>query len=223
MERLKQLRKERRWTQNDLAKAVHLSKGAISNYENGNRKPPHETLVQLANVLGVSTDYLLAHTDVREVAELQDGRIVPKEESASGSVIQLCHTFPVIGDVAAGFNSGEAEETYTGDEIEVPLSWMSMPPSEYFVLRASGDSMWPDIKDGDLLLVQHTPVVDSGAIAIVIYDGGAGTVKEVKFSPGGAYIDLIPRNPEYAPKRIEGEEAASVIIQGEVKRVIREL
>ncbi|HEY8435512.1 MAG TPA: helix-turn-helix transcriptional regulator, partial [Haloplasmataceae bacterium] len=62
-ERLREWRKKRQLTQEQLAKKVNTTKGTISNYENGHSTPPHETLVALANVLGISTDYLLGLTD----------------------------------------------------------------------------------------------------------------------------------------------------------------
>lgn len=62
-ERLIERRKKRNLTQEQLAKKVKTTKGTISNYENGHSTPPHETLVAIADVLGVSTDYLLGRTD----------------------------------------------------------------------------------------------------------------------------------------------------------------
>ncbi|WP_040948470.1 helix-turn-helix domain-containing protein [Gorillibacterium massiliense] len=58
-ERLIKLRKEKKLTQEELARKVSTTKGTISNYENGHSTPPHETLVQLANILEVTTDHLL--------------------------------------------------------------------------------------------------------------------------------------------------------------------
>jgi transcriptional regulator with XRE-family HTH domain len=62
-ERLIECRKKRKLTQEQLAQKVKTTKGTISNYENGHSTPPHETLVAIADVLGVSTDYLLGRTD----------------------------------------------------------------------------------------------------------------------------------------------------------------
>lgn len=64
-ERLKLLRLDKNLTQEHLAKAIQSSKGAIANYENGNRQPGLETLVNLADFFHVSVDYLLGRTDVK--------------------------------------------------------------------------------------------------------------------------------------------------------------
>ena len=73
-DRLIKLRKEKKLTQEDLARKVRTTKGTISNYENGHSTPPHETLVMLADVLDVTTDHLLGRnqTDGEEVSLIED-------------------------------------------------------------------------------------------------------------------------------------------------------
>ncbi|MGG1291412.1 helix-turn-helix transcriptional regulator [Bacillus smithii] len=58
-ERLRKARKEKKLTQEQLAKMVKTTKGTISNYENGYSSPSNEMLKDLAEVLGVTADYLL--------------------------------------------------------------------------------------------------------------------------------------------------------------------
>lgn len=60
---LKQLRVEKGYTMEDLAKLVTTTKGTISNYENGHSSPPNEMIVALADVLCTSTDFLLGRTN----------------------------------------------------------------------------------------------------------------------------------------------------------------
>lgn len=62
-DRLVEWRKKKKLTQEQLAVRVKTTKGTVSNYENGHSTPPHETLVAIADVLGISTDYLLGRTD----------------------------------------------------------------------------------------------------------------------------------------------------------------
>ena len=59
-QRIKQLRKERRWTQMDLAKKIGLNEPRqISRYESEKNVPSIEVLLKIANALEVSVDYLL--------------------------------------------------------------------------------------------------------------------------------------------------------------------
>lgn len=64
-ERLKQLRLEKRLRQDQVARLVNVEKSSISMYENGLRQPSYQTLVRLATVFNVSTDYLLGRTNDR--------------------------------------------------------------------------------------------------------------------------------------------------------------
>jgi transcriptional regulator with XRE-family HTH domain len=58
-QRVKQLRAEHGWSQADLAAKIGTDAGQISRYENGRMSPSAEAVVRLAEILDVSTDYLL--------------------------------------------------------------------------------------------------------------------------------------------------------------------
>lgn len=57
--RLKELRTNRKITQQQLVDIINVSKVSISAYEHNSRKPTTETLKDIANYFGVTTDYLL--------------------------------------------------------------------------------------------------------------------------------------------------------------------
>lgn len=58
MNRIKKLRQKNNLTLRGLGQKVDLSKGAISRYENGVRKPKPETWQALADFFNVSVPYL---------------------------------------------------------------------------------------------------------------------------------------------------------------------
>ena len=65
--RLKELRKERGLTQEDLSKLSGVSFPTISRYENGQRDEPKLTILKtLANYFDVTIDYLVGDTDIKE-------------------------------------------------------------------------------------------------------------------------------------------------------------
>lgn len=64
-ERLRQLREERGLLQREVADKLNLSRVAITQYEQGRREPELSTIARLANLFGVSVDYLLGRTDKR--------------------------------------------------------------------------------------------------------------------------------------------------------------
>lgn len=61
--RLKEQRLEKGVYQEEVAKAIGVTKGAYSNYENGNREPEYAILVKLCRYYKVSADYLLGLED----------------------------------------------------------------------------------------------------------------------------------------------------------------
>lgn len=56
---LKTLRKQKDFTQAQLAEKLGLTKSVISAYENGLRMPSYDILISIANIFKVTTDFLL--------------------------------------------------------------------------------------------------------------------------------------------------------------------
>lgn len=75
--RLRELRKERKLSQDELGEALNLHGRTIGYYESKERNPSPDTLVKIADFFGVSVDYLLGRSNVRNYEELQ--RLIPFE------------------------------------------------------------------------------------------------------------------------------------------------
>ena len=61
-DRLSELRRDFGYTQEDLSLLLKINRSSISNYEQGINEPSLSTIVKLANLYNVSTDYLLCRT-----------------------------------------------------------------------------------------------------------------------------------------------------------------
>ncbi len=61
--RLKNLRKEKGLTQISVQMKTGIEQALLSKYENSERIPPTETLIQLADFYNVSMDYIMFRTD----------------------------------------------------------------------------------------------------------------------------------------------------------------
>lgn len=72
--RLKELRKSKKMTQAQAANRLNLSKTTISGYENNIKTPSLEVLKNLANLYGVSADYILG---------LESRRMIPIDSLTS--------------------------------------------------------------------------------------------------------------------------------------------
>ena len=62
-ELLKKLRKERSMTQAALAEKLGLDKSSVAKYESADVTPSSDILMKLADIFGVSVDYLLGRVD----------------------------------------------------------------------------------------------------------------------------------------------------------------
>ena len=72
MNRIKQLRNEKNINQDVLAKLLGLEIAGISKLETGRVPLKDEYIVKLAEYFGVSTDYLLGKSDIRNPEEIKN-------------------------------------------------------------------------------------------------------------------------------------------------------
>lgn len=63
--RLRELRLERKMSQEELAKKLNISRQAIANWETERGEPSISFLLQLAEFFNVSMDYLCGYTDIK--------------------------------------------------------------------------------------------------------------------------------------------------------------
>jgi len=212
-EKIRRLRQEKGLTMEELGNMVGVKKAAIHKYETGlvvNIK--RSTLTRLAQALEVNPEYLL---DFDQSANTSPGPSMPSEETLI--------PYPVIGNIAAGYDSPAIEEA-TGYMEHIPWHMLrGHNPEDFFVLRVSGDSMYPQFLDGDRVLVRRCDSVDKGNIAVVMYNAEDATLKKVNYNQGEPWLELIPCNPEYKTKRLEGSELEHCRILGKVVKLIRDI
>ena len=70
MNRIKELRKEKKLTQQDVADAMGISRRGFQKWENGESQIKPDKAQQLADFFGVSVGYLLGYATVDDVMEL---------------------------------------------------------------------------------------------------------------------------------------------------------
>ena len=200
--RLKQLRKERNINQRELSECIKVAPSTISMYENGQREPNFEVLEVLADFFNVDMNYLLGKTD--KTTKL----IIDKPQGLK---------IPVLGTVAAGIPISAVEDIL--DYEEVPQSWENQ--GEFFGLKIKGDSMYPTLENGDVVIVKKQSTADNGDTVIVMVNGDDATCKRYERSETG--IMLIPNNNAYNPVFYTNEEieALPLTIIGKVVELRR--
>jgi transcriptional regulator with XRE-family HTH domain len=75
--RVKELRKQRQWTQKELAEKLGIRFGQLNKYESGLHTPPVDKLVQLAEIFDTTIDFLLTG-DRSEQRPLHNTRLVER-------------------------------------------------------------------------------------------------------------------------------------------------
>ncbi len=213
--RLREAATEQGCSLTELADRVGLSRQTISAYATGMRQPKPPTLAALAAALEVSPDWLSGYN--------VDKRRSPAPGLRSPRITDDVVTFPIIGEVAAGYDH-PALEDWSGDTVDIPRHYLHGRRSDdYFVLRVIGDSMYPLYMDGDRVLVlRQSTLRRSGDIGVILYDGDQATLKKVEYVPGEDWLKLIPINPSYPPRTITGSDLEQCRVLGVPRLLIRE-
>lgn len=99
-ERIRELRKERAWSQTELAEKIGSDARQISRYENERITPSVEALVKLAEVFEVSTDYLLLESAARRLPVLPSNGLLERlqgiEELSEEDKTSLLHILDAL-------------------------------------------------------------------------------------------------------------------------------
>jgi DNA polymerase V len=98
--------------------------------------------------------------------------------------------FPI--GVPAGFPS--PAQDYIAKRIDLNELVIKHPGSTFYV-RADGDSMFPDIADGDYMVIDRVAEITTGNIVLFCLNNEFG-VKKYFQRPDGS-VELVPTNPEY--------------------------
>ena len=214
-DKLKQARLDRNMSQEEMANLLGTSKQVISRYETNQRSPKISMVAKWCHILNIDLNSML--DDGEDLQENSYG--FPAPRITEGTV-----TFPVIGEVAAGFDR-IAEEDWRGDTVDIPECELhGRPKSDFLVLTVRGNSMYPMYLDGDRVLVHKQPEIDrNGEVGLVRYGGENATLKRIEYNKDAAELRLIPINPEYPPRMISGPDIDQCEILGVPCMLIRNI
>lgn len=205
-ERIKRRRQEIGITQQELAERVGFkTKGAICRIEAGERDVSQTQVIKFAHALRTTSAYLLG---------------IEENEPSNISAVYTENIFniPLFESVSAGF--GAYADDYIVDYV--PLRFTNAhEASETLCIKVSGDSMSPNIKDGDTIIVHKQDSVDSGDIAVLLIDGEEAVVKKVIYDAEN--IELHSFNPIYPVRTFSGADVLRVRVVGKVKKRIEEI
>jgi SOS-response transcriptional repressor LexA len=195
--------------QAELVELTGIGKSSISTYLRGSYIPKQKNIYKMAKALNVNEAWLMGE-------DVDPTRQNAYSEPSDSSLV----TIHYAGPVAAHFNA-TPDDAY--EQRTIPAEWIGRRrPEDFFLATVSGDSMYPQFQDGDeILCLRCSDMGISGRIGIMLLGGDEATVKRIEYKPGEDWIDLIPINPEFKPRRIEGVDLEQCRVVGRVIKVIR--
>ncbi|HGF7655228.1 TPA: XRE family transcriptional regulator [Enterococcus faecium] len=183
---IKDARKKKKLTQEQLSKLTGYSQNTISNHENGNRSLDEDNIKTYATALDLTPDDLFEALDIKNSLENKIMIIDKKqtkidnlldlysqlEESRQTKVYNFAEyqlreqnkrpktTIEIRGYVSAG--TGE----WLDDEIVDEVSYEGVIPEHDFAVKVNGDSMLPLFEDGQVIFIKSTSDVRDGQIIV---------------------------------------------------------
>ena len=170
---IKKIRERYDLTQDELGEIAGVSGGAVSTWERGTAEPRMGAIQKIADYFKISK------------AEIVDDDNIPPIDGYAYTAI------PVYGRIPAG-GPAEAIE-YQEGVIYIPAE--EAKDNNVLALKVSGDSMYPEYKDGDIVVIRRQSDCENGQDCAVRINGYDATLKKVLKEDKG--IILQPINPEY--------------------------
>ncbi len=206
-DRIRARREALGYTQEELAKKLgYASRSSVNKVENS-RELSNKKVQMFAKILKVSPAYLMGWED-------------DKNDTKEFKPVSKGVKIPVLGTIAAGIPIVAITDIIDYEEITEETA----SKGDYYFLKIKGDSMYPQIQNGDRILFRSQPDVESGQIAVVMVNGGDATCKKVMKSEHG--ITLIAYNQAiYEPVFYNNKQIAEmpITIIGKVVEVRRSL
>ena len=206
---LSELLSSHKMSQLELAQRLGVSAQSVSNWCKGKKTPRMPKVDMICDIFGLKREWLTSD---------HDSHADSKPSTAVTTKVTSIR-IPVLGSVAAGIPISAITDIVDWEDI--PEKYAS-DGTEYFGLKLKGNSMSPEMRSGDVVIVRAQSEADSGDIVIVQVNGDTeATCKRlIKYKDG---ITLMPLNSEYPPMQYTAEEVISspVHIIGKVVEVRR--
>ena len=208
---VKFLREQNKLSQNKLAELANVNQTTIARWENGEISPSLDNLIDLADALNVHIADLVGSDLSFDNAEYID---------VFSDIVMI----PVLGTIKAG-TPIEAQENVL-EYVDIPKDW-TKGGKQFYGLKISGDSMYPEYKENDIVIFEKTEdyARANKKDCAVMVNGDDATFKNVTISSDG--ITLVPLNlnnsDEYKPTFYNKEDILNkpVKIIGIVKETRR--
>ncbi|WP_175813341.1 LexA family protein [Burkholderia contaminans] len=224
--RIRELRKAKGMTLQQLADVFGISRASVSEWESGRSKPDGGRLLKLADVLDTSVEYLL-NGDMNAAHPSRDSAAIRRrlrggtkqspavvDNSESNITEWPVGKLPLISWVQAGDWSEIVDNFQPGDAEE----WIACPfPSgrHGFVLRVVGDSMFNpggdlSFREGDFISVNPDWEAKHRSLVIARHNGEKATFKQLLIDENDGPM-LFALNPNWPKRYISLDKHTEII------------
>jgi transcriptional regulator with XRE-family HTH domain len=210
---IKILRKRKSITQETMASSIGISRSKLAGYEL-NINPPLETLLQIADYLGVSVDLLLKK-NLEELSEFKLRELLDTDRFLKGKNLRILATtvdaegkelIEVVSQkVKASYLAGFSDPEFIGDLPRFSLPFLPQD-KKYRVFQIDGDSMLP-IPDGAWIVCEYVDDwtrIKDGEKYVILTDSDGITFKIVynKVKENEKLL-LCSSNPIFKPFEVD--------------------
>ncbi len=181
-------------------------------YEKYGETPSNKTIADAMGIGRSTVYYYLVEMADRRMISYVDG-IISSEKIEK--FMQPVRHAAVVGSIPCG----EPDEREELVEEYIPLPVSVFGSGDFYVLRASGDSMIDAaISSGDLVVIEKLQTANVGDIVVALTDDRLNTLKRLCFDEERNCYYLHPENSAYEDIYVQ-----SLSVQGVARHVIKTL
>ncbi|MCP5046979.1 MAG: helix-turn-helix domain-containing protein [bacterium] len=203
--------KKRSWSRKELAERIKIDATLINSMLRGERRFNEDQVIAIANELGMEPFQLFTTEKLVPEAQTYDMMNKAREFKDNYQLVEE------LEPVACGNLSNISDRAITGYKVfeKTYLRGMFKP----FLTRASGDSMFPTLSDGDLILFNRDPDKlqnpDPNLIFLVNLTPEEEepnlTIKRVGLTKEDWTLTVYPDNRRYPIEKCEMSDKKSVL------------
>lgn len=186
-----------------------VNRGYLSNMKAGNGSARSDNLRKLLAYIGRSEDELYAVASGGAVTKIPSEQAATIEEIAHEQGWALIEEIDLSLGMGATFLDPDRAPERLGI-VPFTLDWLRGiyrgPISRLKVVRGTGDSMEPTIRDGDFVLIDTSRQrLDEQDVVWAISYGDLGMIRRLRQMPGGG-VQLMPDNSVVRPSEAHDGE-----------------
>lgn len=167
-QRIRELRKEKGWTQEELAKRSGLDRGYIANLEGSKsiQRPSADAFIKLARAFNIRLEEL--YQAAGYIRELDDVKPRPETPEQILERLRLANpiSVPVYPWESYPFHAGDMTEPV--EYVYIPRRKSSSKNVEAYIVH--GNCLEPKINDGDVIIVDREMQIDNGDVVACLLE-----------------------------------------------------